>query len=91
MDEAMEFIRKWWPEDAENVISACANEQPFNGTQDEFLNHCTACGGNWGGMLLTGIKELWPKVYEAIPNNMGTMAFGCLCDTLVLLGVRCTD
>lgn len=88
MDEALDFIRKWWPEAAERVISACAAEKPFNGTQSEFLSHCTACGGNWGGMLLTGIKALFPRVYDAIPDNMGSQAFGCLCDTLVLLGVH---
>ena len=90
-EEALAFVRQWWPDDAEKVISACDAEQPFDGTQDDFLSHCTACGGNWGGMLLTGIKALWPKVYEAIPDNMGTMAFGCLCNTLVLLGVRGVD
>lgn len=90
-DEALDFIRKWWPNDAEKVISACAAEQSFNGTQDEFLRHCTACGGNWGGMLLTGVRALWPKVYEAIPEHMGVMAFECLCNTLVLLGVHGVD
>ncbi len=40
-------------------------------TIKEFLTHCTACGGNWGGMLLTGIEELYPLVYDEIPEHMG--------------------
>ena len=38
---------------------------------DEFLNHCVACGGAWTSMLITGIKEVFPKVWEALdPNKM---------------------
>ena len=91
MEEALEFIRKWWPDAADKVISAIKAEKPFDGTHDEFLSYCTACGGDWGQMLLTGIKALWPKVYDAIPEHMGVMAFPCLCDTLSLLGVHWVD
>lgn len=24
---------------------------------DEFLKQCTACGGNWSAMLMTGVKR----------------------------------
>jgi hypothetical protein len=54
----------------------------------DFLTHCTACGGNWGGMLLTGIQELYPEVYDAIPDDMGCFAWMCICNTLILLGVQ---
>ena len=57
-------------------------------TQDEFLNHCTACGGNWGGMLLTGIHKLYPEVWDLIPDKMGVFAWRCLCDTLELLNIK---
>ena len=87
-EEALEFIRQWWPDTADSVISACSAEQPFGGTTDDFLSHCIACGGDWGALLLSGIKALWPKVWDAIPGNMGVMGFGCICHTLVLLGVQ---
>ena len=36
-------------------------------TFDEFKNHCTACG-NWTAMLISGIKEVAPEVYEQMPD-----------------------
>lgn len=57
---------------------------------DDFLNHCSACGGNWGGMLLTGIQELFPDVWELIPEDMGIFAFSVICDTLRLLNIYST-
>ncbi len=84
----MENLIKWWgAETAEKVIVACFYENPFNGSFDDFLKHCTMCGGNWGGMLLTGIKKLYPKVWDVIPDNMGINAFASLLDVLLLLGV----
>ena len=80
-----------WGEDGKNVIEACAKATPFNGTFKEFLTHCTCCGGNWGGMLLTGIKKLYPDVWEAIPDEMGALAWQGLCSTLVLCGVDTSE
>ena len=77
-----------WGEDGKAVIVQCLHETPFNNSLDEFLKHCTACGGNWGGMLLSGIRELWPKVYDAIPDDMGVFAFSNICNLLILLGVE---
>lgn len=57
-------------------------------TYDEFASHCTACGGNWGGMLLTGIRELYPTVWEMIPDNMGIFAWTAICETLALLNIK---
>ena len=57
-------------------------------TYDEFLKNCTACGGNWGGMLLTGIKKLYPTVWEMIPDDMGIFAWCALCETLAVLNVK---
>lgn len=56
-------------------------------SMDEFLSHCTPCGGNWGGLLLSGINELFPEVYEVIPEDMGINAFSALCELLRLLGI----
>ena len=77
-----------WEEDGKAVIAACLRETPYNKSFKLFLNECTACGGNWGGMLLTGVKSLYPNVYDAIPDEMGAFAFSCICDTLLLLGVE---
>lgn len=57
-------------------------------TYDEFMKHCTACGGNWGGMLLTGIKELYPIVWKMIPDDMGIFAWTAICDTLAVLNIK---
>lgn len=90
--EAMDFLVEHWGEDGKRVIEAVFNEtedglinrsMPFK----EFLQSCTACGGNWGGMLLSGLKRLHPTVWEAIPDNMGDYAWPCICYTLLLCGV----
>lgn len=93
MDEMMalsgaDFLRACWKEKAESVIDAISAEDLFTGNYDDFLSHCTACGGNWGGMLLTGINDLWPRVYNAIPDEMGAFAWACLCEILNMLGVH---
>jgi hypothetical protein len=85
--EAQKFLVDEWGEDGKRVIEECAKITPFNGDSDTFLAHCTCCGGNWGGMLLTGIKALYPNVWEAIPDDMGCFAFLSICHTLVLCGV----
>lgn len=92
-NEAREFLTKEWGIDAAKVVAECeAIKNPFNnGSSKEFLTHCTACGGNWGGMLLSGIKRLWPKVYNAIPDDMGINAFACICYVMMLCGVNTAE
>ena len=36
---------------------------------NSFLDHCTMCGGNWAAMFMSGIKEVFPDVWEALPND----------------------
>lgn len=88
---AQQDLMTYWKEDGKKVIAECAKVTPFNDTFKNFLGHCTACGGNWGGMLLTGIKELWPNVWDAIPNDMGVYAWISLCATLTLCGVDTSE
>lgn len=38
-------------------------------TFDEFLDQCSACGGSWTTMLMTGIKAVAPAVYEEMPDR----------------------
>lgn len=89
--DAQETLVKFWGDDGKKVIETCAKVTPFNGGCKKFLDHCTACGGNWGGMLLTGVHELWPEVWDAIPNDMGCFAWTCICSVLVLCGVDTSE
>lgn len=64
-------------------------------SMDEFFRQCTACGGNWGAMLLTGIKSVFPDRYDAVReqyNSMdfsdgGVRAFAFLCEWITAHGV----
>jgi len=89
--EAHDALIKGWGEDGKRVIEAIFNLEDDNlvrgMTMKEYMQSCTACGGNWGGMLLTGIKRLCPTVWDAIPNDMGDYAWACICYTLMLLGI----
>lgn len=82
--EAIETVKENW---GENVVTIALNAPAKNISLDDFLNHCVACGGNWGGMLLTGIRELYPEVYDAVPENMGAYAFTTICNLLTILKV----
>ena len=92
--EAQDILIKYWGEDGKRVIEAIFNLKDGDDilhcgmSMREFLQSCTACGGNWGGMLLSGIKRLFPTVWNAIPNDMGAHAWSCICYTLMLLGVN---
>ena len=46
-------------------------------TFKEFLSHCTACGGNWSAMIMTGIKEVAPDLHEKMPDR--SYAFDEVC------------
>lgn len=89
LQDAMTTLKKEWGLVGENVILLIKDMHPVIGSikMEEFLQDCSACGGNWGGMLLTGIKRRWPAVYDAIPEDMGIYAFGCICSVLMLCGV----
>ena len=80
----------WGEETARKILVAAFTAVPTAEVEtfDDFLKHCTACGGNWGQMLLTGIKALYPSVYDAIPDYMGVNAFSALIDVLILCDVE---
>ena len=83
--EAIEEVKNKWGDNV--LIKTClVHKTPMS--FDEFLTHCTCCGGNWGGMLLTGIHELYPEVWDIIPEDMGWNPFHTICAMLVLLGVK---
>lgn len=88
INEATRLIERDWADSAKAVIDACNEVEPFGAGGSDFVkNHCVACGGNWGGMLLSGIQKLYPKVWDAIPDNMGHEPFGKICSVLILCGV----
>lgn len=82
--DAKDQIRSCWNEE---VVIECEKLVPLNMNFKEFLDHCSACGGNWGGMLLVGLKKLRPTVWDLIPDDMGIYAWQCICSTLILCGV----
>lgn len=73
------------------VLTAIDAEPALQMSFDEFLDHCTAHGGNWGGMLLSGLKKLRPKVWNAIPDKMGPFSWALICGTIKLCGVSPSD
>ena len=86
----MDYIISNWGTAGKLVVAECAKCTPFNGSVKEFLSHCTACGGDWGNMFLSGVKTLYPNVWDAIPEDMGHNAFFCIVNILELLGVDCS-
>ena len=84
--EAIGCLLECWGEEADPVIEACYDHaKPMS--LDEFKTHCTCCGGNWCAMLLSGINDLYPEVYDAIPDDMGRHSFECILCVMLLLGV----
>ena len=88
--DAQRSLVEYWGEDGKKVIEAIFNERKESISHDTFFKSCVACGGNWGGMLMTGIKNLYPKVYDIIPEDMGAHAWGAICCIIILLGVDST-
>ena len=82
--KAIELVKNNWGDDL-LVLTCLTNKTPM--TFKEFLTHCYPCGGDWGAMLLSGVHELYPEIWDAIPDNMGWNPFNTICALLILLGV----
>lgn len=85
--EDRKYIVEIWKDAGQKVLEAIDRQDAKAMNSDDFLLHCTACGGNWGGMLLSGVKALYPEVYEAIPQNMGKYAWQGICTVICLLNI----
>ncbi len=86
----MQTLRERWGSQVADVVIAECSKVDFGGNSAEFLDHCVACGGDWGAMLCTGIKALFPAVFAALPEKLGrngAEAFDSLCCVLRLCGV----
>ena len=81
------FLAEHWHEQGELVAKLCKETNSVPMSFSDFLSHCTACGGDWGAMLLSGVKALYPRIWDAIPNDMGCFAWSCIMSTLRLLNV----
>lgn len=81
-----------WGDSARKIFDYCRlTRLDFGMNMDEFLKHCTACGGNWGGMLLTGIRDINPVLYDLIPERLGIDgmdSFTNICLLLEYVGVE---
>lgn len=88
IEEAQRTLVENWGDQGKEVIALAFKAKKFDGDTETWLKFCTACGGNWGGMLLSGVRDLYPEVWEAIPEKMGVFAFTCIFSVLILLGVR---
>lgn len=86
--ELREYLVEEWGEAGERVLAEVTKIDKVEMTMDDFLGYCYACGGNWCAMLLSGIKELWPQIWDAIPGNMGHHAWVCLNVLIKLCGVK---
>lgn len=88
-DERIELlIEHWGKETTSQIIQAIDTCHPDEMTMDDFMPHCIACGGNWGGMLLSGVKQLYPSVWDAIPSDMGNYAWCCILCVISLLKIE---
>ena len=77
-----------WGDDGHTVLNAINTTNAPTMSGNDFLDNCTTCGGNWCALLLTGIKALYPTVYEAIPDDMGKHAFYAIGTVLELLNIN---
>lgn len=84
----LESIAAEWGNSFAEILQSV---EPLNMKFNDFLNECFVCGGNWGAMILSGIKSLRSELYEAIPDNMGEQAWLMLSNTLLYLGVYTED
>jgi hypothetical protein len=92
-----DIISLWGEETGNNVIVAIHEAPKYRGDNklswDEFLDYCTACGGDWVGMICSGLMKIAPAVWEALPQYLGNpfKAFSTLTNIVYLLGVTVPD
>lgn len=82
---AFDLVRERWGEEVAKEV-LMTDKYPM--TMEQFLSqHCIACGGDLGKLLLSGVQKLWSRVYDAIPNHMGVNCFETIINLLFCLGV----
>lgn len=91
IQDAQTSVVECWGDAGKRVVEEAAKVSPFNGNVSKWLDNCTAMGGNWGGMFLSGVRKLYPTVWDVIPNDMGIRAFEAILSTLILCGVDTSE
>ncbi len=89
--KAKSFLINQWGKDGKKIIKECSKYPSLDMSCNDFLNCCYSSGGNWTGMLLSGIKKLRPSIYKCIPDKMGNNSFSCVCYVLILCGIDTTE
>lgn len=84
--DGTDFIIAVWKEKGIAIVEYIKTLNIIPQSMENFLSFCTPYGGNWSGMLLSGLKELYPTIWELIPENMGVFGFTTLCEIISLLG-----
>ena len=56
----------------------------INDARDDFMKQCTACGGNWTGMLWSGVREVFPEFYQTFPEGT-KVSFPWLAEVITVL------
>jgi hypothetical protein len=54
---------------------------------DFTAEYCVMQGGDWGAWLLSGIKTVSRKLFNAVPAHMGRHAFFIICAVLRIMNV----
>lgn len=87
MNENKYFLSMNW---GDAIIKAISESEPLMLNYKMYLEHCTFYENDWNKTLLSGLKKLRPKIWQAIPKDedKGPHALQCICDTLILSGVR---
>lgn len=91
IEESIKTLRDCWQEQGDKVIEEIWQTNRTSLTSEQFLENCTACGGDWSRMLLTGINKMYPTVWDLIPEDMGKRVWECLIAVLILLGVDTSE
>lgn len=60
------------------------NYDTIDDARNDFMKHCTACGGNWTGMLWSGIREVFPEFYTTFPEHV-KVSFPWLAEVITIL------
>lgn len=77
-----------WGESGNDIINAAFNDH-LKITFSEFMCECSGCNGNWVDIIISGIENIYPEVYSAIPKDyLGEGALRALTKVLILCGVE---
>jgi len=83
--EPKAFVELMW---GKQVLESIDNETISPISKNDFLDNYCISSTSLLQMNLSGIKKLYPKVYDAIPDKLGDFALKCSFDVLELLQIK---